>query len=31
MQASVEGSFMLEKDGRTYFMWSEGGWTGAAA
>ena len=24
----VEGSFMLEKDGRTYFMWSEGGWTG---
>ena len=24
----VEGSFMLVKDGRTYFMWSEGGWTG---
>jgi len=24
----VEGSFMLRKDGRYYFMWSEGGWTG---
>lgn len=24
----VEGSFMLQKDGRYYFMWSEGGWTG---
>ena len=24
----VEGSFMLMKDGRYYFMWSEGGWTG---
>jgi beta-xylosidase len=24
----VEGSFMLLKDGRYYFMWSEGGWTG---
>jgi len=24
----VEGSFMLIKDGRYYFMWSEGGWTG---
>jgi len=24
----VEGSFMFVKDGRYYFMWSEGGWTG---
>ena len=24
----VEGSFMLLKDERYYFMWSEGGWTG---
>jgi beta-xylosidase len=24
----VEGSFMLLKDGRYFFMWSEGGWTG---
>ena len=24
----VEGSWMLKKDGRYYFMWSEGGWTG---
>lgn len=24
----VEGSFMLRKDGKYYFMWSEGGWTG---
>jgi hypothetical protein len=24
----VEGSFMLLRDGRYYFMWSEGGWTG---
>ncbi|MGH9409263.1 MAG: glycoside hydrolase family 43 protein [Vicinamibacterales bacterium] len=24
----VEGSFMLFKDGKYYFMWSEGGWTG---
>ena len=24
----VEGAFMLPKDGRYYFMWSEGGWTG---
>jgi beta-xylosidase len=24
----VEGSFMLLKEGRYYFMWSEGGWTG---
>ena len=24
----VEGSFMFIKDGRYYFMWSEGGWTG---
>lgn len=24
----VEGSFMIRKDGRYYFMWSEGGWTG---
>ena len=24
----VEGSFMLRKDGRYFFMWSEGGWTG---
>jgi beta-xylosidase len=24
----VEGSWMFQKDGRYYFMWSEGGWTG---
>ncbi len=24
----VEGVFMLVKDGKYYFMWSEGGWTG---
>jgi beta-xylosidase len=24
----VEGPFMLPKDGKYYFMWSEGGWTG---
>ena len=24
----VEGAFMLMKDGKYYFMWSEGGWTG---
>ena len=24
----VEGSFMFVRDGRYYFMWSEGGWTG---
>ena len=24
----VEGSFMFQKDGKYYFMWSEGGWTG---
>lgn len=24
----VEGSFMFKKNGRYYFMWSEGGWTG---
>ncbi len=24
----VEGSWMFVKDGRYYFMWSEGGWTG---
>ena len=24
----VEGAYMLQKDGRYYFMWSEGGWTG---
>jgi beta-xylosidase len=24
----VEGAFMLIRDGRYYFMWSEGGWTG---
>ena len=24
----VEGSFMFEKNGKYYFMWSEGGWTG---
>jgi beta-xylosidase len=24
----VEGAFMLQKDGKYYFMWSEGGWTG---
>jgi beta-xylosidase len=27
-QGYVEGAFMLLKDGRYYFMWSEGGWTG---
>ena len=27
-QGYVEGSFMLVKDGKYYFMWSEGGWTG---
>ena len=24
----VEGSWMLKRDGKYYFMWSEGGWTG---
>lgn len=24
----VEGAFMLQRDGKYYFMWSEGGWTG---
>jgi beta-xylosidase len=24
----VEGAYMLHKDGKYYFMWSEGGWTG---
>jgi len=24
----VEGAFMLQREGRYYFMWSEGGWTG---
>jgi beta-xylosidase len=24
----VEGSFMVKRDGKYYFMWSEGGWTG---
>lgn len=24
----VEGAYMLRKDGKYYFMWSEGGWTG---
>jgi len=24
----VEGAFMILKDGKYYFMWSEGGWTG---
>jgi len=24
----VEGSFMFENEGKYYFMWSEGGWTG---
>lgn len=27
-QGYVEGSWMFEKDGKYYFMWSEGGWTG---
>ena len=27
-QGYVEGAFMLQKDGKYYFMWSEGGWTG---
>jgi hypothetical protein len=27
-QGYVEGSWMLVKDGKYYFMWSEGGWTG---
>lgn len=26
----VEGPFMLKKDGKYYFMWSEGGWTNAS-
>ncbi len=26
----VEGPFLFEKDGRYYFMWSEGGWTNAS-
>lgn len=25
----VEGSFMIKRDGKYYFMWSEGGWTGS--
>lgn len=25
----VEGPFMFKKDGKYYFMWSEGGWTGS--
>lgn len=24
----VEGAYMLQRDGKYYFMWSEGGWTG---
>ena len=24
----VEGPFMLKRNGKYYFMWSEGGWTG---
>ena len=24
----VEGAYMMRKDGKYYFMWSEGGWTG---
>lgn len=27
-QGYVEGPFMMERDGKYYFMWSEGGWTG---
>ncbi|HKS06849.1 MAG TPA: glycoside hydrolase family 43 protein [Gemmatimonadaceae bacterium] len=27
-QGYVEGAYMLQKDGKYYFMWSEGGWTG---
>jgi beta-xylosidase len=27
-QNYVEGPFMFRKDGKYYFMWSEGGWTG---
>ena len=27
-QGYVEGAYMLVKDGKYYFMWSEGGWTG---
>lgn len=27
-QGYVEGSFMFKKDGKYYFMWSEGGWGG---
>jgi len=27
-QGYVEGAFMLPRDGKYYFMWSEGGWTG---
>ncbi len=27
-QNYVEGPFMFKKDGKYYFMWSEGGWTG---
>jgi beta-xylosidase len=27
-QGYVEGSFMILRDGKYYFMWSEGGWTG---
>jgi beta-xylosidase len=27
-QGYVEGSFMIKRGGKYYFMWSEGGWTG---
>ncbi len=27
-QSYVEGPFMLKRNGKYYFMWSEGGWTG---
>ena len=27
-ESYVEGPFMFRKDGKYYFMWSEGGWTG---
>lgn len=27
-QGFVEGAYMLQKGGKYYFMWSEGGWTG---
>jgi len=27
-QGYVEGAYMLQKDDKYYFMWSEGGWTG---